>query len=132
MKTEADFAVGEARIAGPPILIGQGERTQGEWLYKFLLNPDPIRKETVLRMPRFNMSPQEAKALVSYFAGVERIKSHVRSTFTPGVLSDVGSFGGLFALDWKRYSEPVLVSSIDGVGTKLKVAIEAIAVNVKR
>ena len=57
--------------------------------------------------------------------GVDRIRSHARSTFTPGVLSDVGSFGGLFALDWKNYSEPVLVSSIDGVGTKLKVAIQA-------
>ncbi len=64
---------GEARIAGPPILIGQGERTQGEWLYPFLLKPEPIRKETVLRMPRFNMAPEEAKALVSYFAGVERL-----------------------------------------------------------
>src|SRR5437763_12636416 len=58
-------------------------------------------------------------------AGVEAIKSHVRTTFTPGVLSDVGSFGGLFALDWTQYSQPVLVSSIDGVGTKLKVAIQA-------
>jgi mono/diheme cytochrome c family protein len=66
---------GEARIAGPPILIGQGERTQGEWLYQFLLKPEPIRKETVLRMPRFNMSPQEAKSVVSYFAGVERINN---------------------------------------------------------
>jgi mono/diheme cytochrome c family protein len=66
---------GEARIAGPPILIGQGERTQGEWLYQFLLKPEPIRKETVLRMPRFNMSPEEARMLVSYFAGVERLNN---------------------------------------------------------
>ena len=53
---------------------------------------------------------------------VRRIRSHARSTFTPGVLSDIGSFGGLFALDRERYREPVLVSSADGVGTKLKVA----------
>jgi cbb3-type cytochrome oxidase cytochrome c subunit len=66
---------GEARIAGPPILIGQGERTQSEWLYKFLLKPEPIRKETVLRMPRFNMSEEEARALISYFAGVERLQN---------------------------------------------------------
>jgi cbb3-type cytochrome oxidase cytochrome c subunit len=66
---------GEARIAGPPILIGQGERTQGEWLYQFLRKPEQIRKETVLRMPRFNMSPDEARALVSYFAGVERLQN---------------------------------------------------------
>ncbi len=58
-------------------------------------------------------------------SGVLRIKEHVRSTFTPGVLSDVGSFGGLFALDTKSMQEPVLVASIDGVGTKLKVACMA-------
>jgi phosphoribosylformylglycinamidine cyclo-ligase len=53
---------------------------------------------------------------------VRRIKSLARGTFTPGVLSDIGSFGGLFRLDRDRYQEPVLVSSADGVGTKLKVA----------
>src|SRR3954462_10957782 len=53
---------------------------------------------------------------------VSRIRSLARGTFTPGVLSDIGSFGGLFRLDRERYEEPVLVSSADGVGTKLKVA----------
>jgi phosphoribosylformylglycinamidine cyclo-ligase len=53
---------------------------------------------------------------------VRRIRSLARSTFTPGVLSEIGSFGGLFRLDRDRYQEPVLVSSADGVGTKLKVA----------
>jgi phosphoribosylformylglycinamidine cyclo-ligase len=53
---------------------------------------------------------------------VRRIKTLARSTFTPGVLSDIGSFGGLFRLDREGLSEPVLVSSADGVGTKLKVA----------
>jgi phosphoribosylformylglycinamidine cyclo-ligase len=53
---------------------------------------------------------------------VRRIKSLARSTFTPGVLSEIGSFGGLFRLDRDRFQEPVLVSSADGVGTKLKVA----------
>ena len=53
---------------------------------------------------------------------VRRIKALARSTFTPGVLSEIGSFGGLFRLDRERYQEPVLVSSADGVGTKLKVA----------
>ena len=55
---------------------------------------------------------------------VLRMREHVRSTYTPGVLSDVGSFGGIFAVDWRSYQDPVLVSSIDGVGTKLKVAFE--------
>ncbi len=53
---------------------------------------------------------------------VRRIKGHVRGTFTPGVLADIGHFGGLFALDPAAYRAPVLVSSMDGVGTKLKVA----------
>jgi phosphoribosylformylglycinamidine cyclo-ligase len=53
---------------------------------------------------------------------VRRIKSLARTTFTSGVLSDIGSFGGLFRLDLARARQPVLVSSADGVGTKLKVA----------
>src|SRR3982074_3763727 len=53
---------------------------------------------------------------------VRRIKSLARATFTPGVLSDIGSFGGLFRLDRDQFQEPVLVSSADRVGTKLKVA----------
>jgi phosphoribosylformylglycinamidine cyclo-ligase len=51
-----------------------------------------------------------------------RIRTLARETFTPGVLSEIGSFGGLFRLDRDRYQDPVLVSSADGVGTKLKVA----------
>ncbi len=51
---------------------------------------------------------------------VQLIRQHVRSTYRPEVLADVGLFGGLFAL--AGYREPVLVSSADGVGTKLKVA----------
>src|SRR3981189_2834868 len=53
---------------------------------------------------------------------VRRIKLLARATFTPGVLSDIGSFGGLFRLDRDRWRDPGLVSSADGVGTKLKVA----------
>ncbi|MCC7416304.1 MAG: phosphoribosylformylglycinamidine cyclo-ligase [Acidobacteria bacterium] len=53
---------------------------------------------------------------------VRRIRALARGTFTAGVLSDIGSFGGLFELDRTRYREPVLVSSADGVGTKLKLA----------
>ena len=56
---------------------------------------------------------------------VRRIKRLAQSTFTPGVLSEIGSFGGLFKLDTSSISEPVLVSSADGVGTKLKVAFMA-------
>jgi len=53
---------------------------------------------------------------------VRRIRSLARQTSTPGVLSDLGSFGGLFALDRAGIADPVLVSSADGVGTKLRLA----------
>lgn len=55
---------------------------------------------------------------------VELMGEHVKSTFRPGVLTDLGSFGGLFQLDVKKFSEPVLVSGTDGVGTKLQIAMK--------
>ncbi|HHV15660.1 MAG TPA: phosphoribosylformylglycinamidine cyclo-ligase [Gelria sp.] len=53
---------------------------------------------------------------------VEMIKKWVGRTKRPEVLTDIGSFGGFFALDNNKYREPVLVSGTDGVGTKLKIA----------
>ncbi len=54
----------------------------------------------------------------------KRIKYLAHKTFTRGVLSEIGGFGGLFAIDKTKYTDPVLVSSVDGVGTKLKIAFE--------
>ena len=54
----------------------------------------------------------------------QRIKYLAHKTFTRGVLSEIGGFGGLFAVDKTKYTDPVLVSSVDGVGTKLKIAFE--------
>ena len=54
----------------------------------------------------------------------QRIKMMARKTFNKQVLSEIGGFGGLFALDLEKFPNPVLVSSADGVGTKLKVAFE--------
>jgi len=51
-----------------------------------------------------------------------RIKYLAHKTFTKGVLSEIGGFGGLFSIDKEKFADPVLVSSVDGVGTKLKVA----------
>lgn len=56
---------------------------------------------------------------------VRRIGPMVRETFTPGVLADIGAFGSFFELDLSGFERPVLVSSIDGVGTKLMVAARA-------
>ena len=54
----------------------------------------------------------------------QRIKYLAHKTFTRGVLSEIGGFGGLFAVDKTKFTDPVLVSSVDGVGTKLKIAFE--------
>ncbi len=56
---------------------------------------------------------------------VRRIKKLVRPTFTPGVLTGIGAFGAFYEPDFTGYEKPVLVSSVDGVGTKLKVAFLA-------
>ena len=79
-----------------------------------------------------NTAPKRTRAAISYAdAGVsrdaatlakERIARIARRSFNKNVLSEIGGFNGLFALDAERYPDTVLVSSTDGVGTKLKVA----------
>ena len=56
------------------------------------------------------------------YRAVELMKSHIARTLVPGVVGDVGGFGGLFELDVTGMTRPVLVSGTDGVGTKLKLA----------
>ena len=58
------------------------------------------------------------------YEAVRLMREHVQSTYTDGVLGDIGSFGGFFQLS-KGYKEPVLVAGTDGVGTKLKYAFLA-------
>ncbi len=53
---------------------------------------------------------------------VDSVKKIVKPTFRPEVISSIGGFGGMFALNKQKYNNPVLVSSTDGVGTKLKIA----------
>jgi phosphoribosylformylglycinamidine cyclo-ligase len=55
---------------------------------------------------------------------VRRIKGYAKSTFNKNVLSEIGLFGAFYQPEWKEFKEPVLVSSVDGVGTKLKIAFE--------
>ncbi len=64
----------KVRATVPPPLIREGERVQPNWLYGFLLNPPAIRPTNwmMLRMPKFNMSHEDARALVNYFSGVSR------------------------------------------------------------
>lgn len=71
------------------------------------------------------MSESYKNAGVDIAAGneaVERMKKHVKRTFRPEVMTDLGGFGALFQLNKNHYEEPVLVSGTDGVGTKLKLA----------
>lgn len=71
------------------------------------------------------MSQTYRKAGVNIVAGevvVERIKRNLRSTFTKNVLGDIGLFGAFYRASFPGVKEPVLVSSVDGVGTKLKIA----------
>ena len=56
------------------------------------------------------------------YEGVKLMKKHVERTMIPGVVSDIGGFGGLFAPDLAGMTEPVLVSGTDGVGTKIRIA----------
>lgn len=63
--------IGRSRQKSPPPLYLEGIKVQTQWLYEFLLEPYTLRHETVLRMPRFNMSKEEAKALASYFAAAD-------------------------------------------------------------
>ncbi|WP_066505691.1 phosphoribosylformylglycinamidine cyclo-ligase [Abyssisolibacter fermentans] len=56
------------------------------------------------------------------YESVKLMKKSVMKTFSKNVISDLGGFGGLFAIDKDKYEEPVLVSGTDGVGTKLKIA----------
>lgn len=86
----------------------------------------PIPSDGRIDMDNQNRQPMTyAASGVDIDAAVEakkRIQKLARSTFTPGVLTDIGSFGALFRLDLARHPEPLLVSSCDGVGTKLKLA----------
>src|SRR5437763_3309863 len=69
-----------------------------------------------------------AQAGVDIDAGnrmVELIKPLVRATARPGADAEIGGFGGLFDLKRAGYSDPILVAETDGVGTKLKIAIES-------
>jgi phosphoribosylformylglycinamidine cyclo-ligase len=79
-------------------------------------------------------SPDDRKGLSYRDAGVDidaqdeairRLRPHARSTHTPEVLADIGTFGGLFHLTPRGFVDPVLVASTDGVGTKLKIAVMA-------
>ncbi len=74
-------------------------------------------------MKSFSESYKEAGVdITAGYKAVELMKAHIAKTMTAGAMSEIGDFGGLFALDLTGISKPVLVSGTDGVGTKLKIA----------
>ena len=74
-------------------------------------------------MRSFSDSYREAGVNIEAgYEGVKLMKKHVERTMIPGVVSDIGGFGGLFAPDLSGMREPVLVSGTDGVGTKIRIA----------
>jgi mono/diheme cytochrome c family protein len=74
-----------ARELLPPPLLREGERVQPNWLYSFLLKPTRVRPNVRPNMPRFNMSPEEATALVDYFMAVERLTNPAAGSGTAHV-----------------------------------------------
>ena len=100
----------------------------------FADQPAHAAHDAAVHAARADAKPAVAKVHATYAdAGVDitsgdrakqRIKMLARKTFNKHVLSEIGGFGGLFALDLESFPQPVLVSSADGVGTKLKVAFE--------
>ena len=89
------------------------------------LKQAPKKAETSPAAPRKGISYADAGVdITSADRSKQRIKMLARKTFNRQVLSEIGGFGGLFALDLEKFPNPVLVSSADGVGTKLKVAFE--------
>ena len=74
-------------------------------------------------MPEDSFTYKQAGVDIDAACALKRkIVPLTRATFSPEVLQDIGLFGGLFKLDSSRFREPILVSSVDGVGTKLKIA----------
>jgi phosphoribosylformylglycinamidine cyclo-ligase len=99
-------------------------------LPKSTLNPDSLQ---LVSKPSKGTNPVAAKPVTYADAGVDissgdrakdRIKYLAKRTFNRNVLGGIGGFGALFQLDLKKWAEPVLVSSADGVGTKLKLAFD--------
>jgi phosphoribosylformylglycinamidine cyclo-ligase len=89
------------------------------------LKPLPKKAGVAAAGPRKGISYADAGVdITSGDRSKQRIKMLARKTFNRQVLSEIGGFGGLFALDLEKFPNPVLVSSTDGVGTKLKVAFD--------
>ncbi len=115
-KTDSTAATTPA-TAGPSLRTAAAQKKTGQ--------KQSALKTGAVGVPRKSMSYADAGVdITSGDRSKQRIKMLARKTFNRQVLSEIGGFGGLFALDLEKFPNPVLVSSVDGVGTKLKVAFE--------
>ena len=118
----------ESPILPPPETAGSPDHASADLLptavpeqrSRDAATPDPPRKASKIPVTYADAGVD----ITSGDRAKQRIKMLARKTFNKHVLSEIGGFGGLFALDLERFPQPVLVSSADGVGTKLKVAFE--------
>lgn len=120
--------------ASPPPLILEGHKVQTSWLHRFLLEPGQIRYTTVLRMPRFNMSSEEAGILANYFAAVDGAKfpydevEPASRTYLANRAAEVAHAGLLgegeqyLEESWKALNGPLCVKCHSVGGRKFKVS----------
>jgi len=134
MKTKTGGNRALAWQASPPPLYQEGFKVQTPWLYQFLLDPSQIRYTTVLRMPKFNMSEQEARTLANYFAAVdgaefpyqeqgpknaEYLATTEAELTHEGLLQDGETYLGQ---SWKTLNGPLCVKCHSLGGRKFKVS----------
>jgi mono/diheme cytochrome c family protein len=113
-----------ARVALPPPLYRLGEKLQPGWMFQFLLNPQPVRPQTVLRMPRFSMSEEEAMALVNYFAAVDRINNPAFGVNYPYIKIPQQD-DGYWAAQTAQYLQRLRQTKLDGNRTLFDGKLEA-------
>lgn len=120
--------------ASPPPLYQEGIKVQTPWLYQFLLEPEVLRYTTVLRMPKFNISPKEARTLANYFAAVDgtefpyQVPEHTDADYLASQHSTLVEEGLLTAdasyLDegWRTLNGPLCIKCHSVGGRKFKVS----------
>ncbi len=111
-----DTTAGQAAVTSEPSLRTAAAQKKAAVQKQAATNTGPARKGISYADAGVDISSGDRSK--------QRIKMLARKTFNKQVLSEIGGFGGLFALDLEKFPNPVLVSSADGVGTKLKVAFD--------
>lgn len=131
MQTTADGNRYLAWQMVPPPLYKEGAKVQTPWLYRFLLEPEKLRHTTVLRMPKFNMSREEAQSLANYFAAVDDVPYPYQPILErdPEYIAlrnaELGtqphSDSGYLAQSWKLLNAPLCIKCHSVGGREVKI-----------